>query len=129
MSILTIAEFTEQMRRYAAAIARRDRRIIFVSVLIFALTVFTVLIYPKLFLVPVAGLAALAVYVTAMCHRWHRQHGVFCPHCRHSLVALGEQLEDIFFGASVPDSLACPHCRQIVGLASKKRTMKLESFG
>jgi hypothetical protein len=114
MNILTITEFTEQMRGYAAAIARRDRRIISISVLFFALTVLTTLIYPKFFVIPVAGLAALAIYVTTTCHRWHRRHGIFCPHCRHSLVALGEQLEEVFLGTPVPDSLACPHCGEIV---------------
>ena len=114
MSILTIAELMEQMRRYATACTRRNSRIILASVIIFALTVFTVLIYPRLFLVPVAGLAALAVCVTATCHRWHRQHGIFFPHCGRSLVALGEQLEKMFLGAPVPDSLACPHCGEII---------------
>ena len=114
MSIMTFTDLSDQMRGYAVACSRRDRTVIFASAVVLALTVFTVLSFPRFFLIPVAGFAMVAVFVTATCHRWHRRHGVFCPHCGHSLVELGEKLEEISTGASIPDSLSCPHCREIV---------------
>jgi hypothetical protein len=79
-----------------------------------ALTFLSIPVSPRLFFIPIAGLAGLAAYVIATCHHWHRLHGVFCPHCQRPLIEINDQLEEIFLGAPAPDSLACPHCGKII---------------
>ena len=102
------------MRAYGLACARRNRAVISIFAVVFTLTFFIAFNYPKFFPFPVAGLAFVAIYVIATCNRWHRRHGVFCPHCGHSLVKIGEKLEEISTSAAIPDSLSCPHCQEIV---------------
>jgi hypothetical protein len=111
---MTITDFSEQMRGYAVACGRRNRKVVSISAVVFVVTVLVAFNYPKFFLIPVGGLALVAICVTVTCSRWHQKHGVFCPHCGHSLVPLGERLEELFAGAPIPDSLSCPHCRGIV---------------
>ena len=79
-----------------------------------ALTFIIVRIAVKLFLIPIAGFVGLMVYILVTCHRWHRQHGVFCPHCTRSLIEVNDQLEEIFLGAPAPDTLVCPNCGSII---------------
>jgi rubredoxin len=114
MNTLTIAELDERLSSYGIASARRDKRIIIVTCVTLVLVFFTAFNYPSFIILPLAALAGLAVFVIMTCHRWHQRHGAFCQHCKHSLIALGEQLEEIHNGKPVPDSFSCPHCGEIV---------------
>ena len=109
-----MTELLEHTRSYGTACTRRNRKIIVVSGVLLFLAFLSIPISPKLFIIPVAGLAGLAIYVIVTCRRWHRLHGVFCPHCRRPLTEINDQLEEIILGAPVPDSLECPNCREIV---------------
>jgi hypothetical protein len=118
MSTMTITDFCGQMRGYAVARRRRNRMIISISAVVLAVTFIIAFSYPKFFLIPVGGLALIAICVTATSSGWHRRHGVFCQHCGHSLVSLRKKMQEVdaevFAGAPIPDSLSCPHCREIV---------------
>jgi hypothetical protein len=110
----TITELMQHAQDYGSACTRRNRKLIVISVGLLALAFLSIPISPKLIAIPISGLIALAAYVVFTCRRWHRLHGVFCPHCQKSLIEVNDQLEEIFFGAPATDSLVCPHCGGII---------------
>ena len=106
----TISHLMRCAIEYGSACSRRNRKLVISSGALLVATFVSVLIAPRLFIVPLAGLVGLMVYILVTCHRWHRQHGVFCPHCSRSLVELNDELEEIFLDASAPETLLCPSC-------------------
>jgi hypothetical protein len=110
----TISHLTERAIEYGSACSQRNRKLIVCSSALLVATFVGVLIAPRLFMIPLAGFVGLMIYVVVTCHRWHRQHGVFCPHCSRSLVELNDELEEIFLGAPAPEMLLCPNCRNVV---------------
>ena len=118
-------ELDSKLREYGVSASNRGNKllkvffgILSVAAIIIALLVMCVI--PKsvastglVFILIVFVLFAIYVIITA--REFHKNNGVFCPHCGKSLISFGNILDNLEDdGIEKPNSLSCSQCHRVV---------------
>jgi len=118
-------ELDNKLREYGVSASNRGNKllkvffgILGVAVMIMALLVMCVI--PKSvastgLVFTLIAFCLLAIYVIITAREFHKNNGVFCPHCGVSLISFGNILDNLEDdGIEKPNSLSCSQCHRVV---------------